>query len=142
MMKSFWWPNMLAMTNRQLKLQPRVLQDYNLSLHATGFVFVTRCRYWAVDNENVKLSAQDELEHKDTRKILFCSRTHSQLHQLINELKKTKFAKEPNPLALISLGSRKQLCINESVRKLKDVARMNDKCVDLQKGNAMSVCIC
>lgn len=33
----------------------------------------------------------------------------------------------------VSLGSRKNLCVNPSVSKLSSLARMNDKCKDLQK---------
>jgi chromosome transmission fidelity protein 1 len=33
----------------------------------------------------------------------------------------------------VSLGSRKYLCINEEVRKLKNINRINEKCLDMQK---------
>jgi chromosome transmission fidelity protein 1 len=52
-----------------------------------------------------------KVEEEEVRlKIYFCSRTHSQLSQFMEELKKTKFAGELN---VVSLGSRKNFCINE-----------------------------
>ncbi|KAJ3414188.1 DEAD H (Asp-Glu-Ala-Asp His) box helicase 11 [Chytridiales sp. JEL 0842] len=67
----------------------------------------------------------------DQTKIYYCSRTHSQLSQFVRELQKTEYGADTFS---VSLGSRKNLCINEDVQKLKSVARMNDKCLDLQKG--------
>ncbi|KAJ3176985.1 DEAD H (Asp-Glu-Ala-Asp His) box helicase 11 [Geranomyces variabilis] len=65
----------------------------------------------------------------DELKIIYCSRTHSQISQFINEMKKTAFIDTKT----VSLGSRQTLCINEDVRKLKSHARINDKCLDLMK---------
>ena len=66
-------------------------------------------------------------------KILFCSRTHSQISQFINELKKTEFSSK---VKVISLGSRKNLCINETLKKrAKQTTRLNDCCIDLQKNS-------
>ena len=36
-------------------------------------------------------------------------------------------------LKCVSLGSRKNLCINEEVRKLKSINRINEKCLNMQK---------
>lgn len=54
----------------------------------------------------------DEEEAESRPKIYFCSRTHSQLSQFIKELRKTKFASE---FKVVSLGSRKNFCINEGI---------------------------
>jgi len=54
-------------------------------------------------------SSEEEEEEKKL-KVYFCSRTHSQLSQFIKELRRTVFAKE---MKVVSLGSRKNLCINE-----------------------------
>ncbi|KAJ3236815.1 DEAD H (Asp-Glu-Ala-Asp His) box helicase 11 [Chytriomyces hyalinus] len=64
-------------------------------------------------------------------KIFYCSRTHSQLSQFVSELKKTEYSET---IKSLSLGSRKNLCINEDVLKLSSAPRMNDACLDLQKG--------
>ncbi|CAG8641737.1 11122_t:CDS:10 [Ambispora gerdemannii] len=68
-------------------------------------------------------------------KIYYCSRTHSQLAQFIQEIRKTSYADE---LKSVSLGSRKNLCINEEVQKLKNAARMNEQCMEMQKPNTKS----
>ncbi|CAF0786179.1 unnamed protein product [Adineta ricciae] len=63
-------------------------------------------------------------------KIFFCTRTHSQISQFIGEIQKTKYVDQ---LRLVALGSRQNLCINESVLKLKSITLINEKCLDLQK---------
>lgn len=62
--------------------------------------------------------------------IIFCSRTHSQLTQFVGELHRTSFA---DTLSLVALGSRKALCINESVTRLSSLSSINEKCMDMQK---------
>lgn len=70
---------------------------------------------------------------KTTPKILFSSRTHSQLSQVLAELRKTTFGgakalysplhsegvageeQETKPLRALALGSRRNLCINPAV---------------------------
>ncbi|KAJ3192023.1 ATP-dependent DNA helicase chl1, partial [Entophlyctis luteolus] len=63
-------------------------------------------------------------------KIFYCSRTHSQLSQFVNELKRTQYVET---IRSVSLGSRKNLCINQNVLILHSVQKINDKCLDLQK---------
>lgn len=87
--------------------------------------------------------------------IYYTSRTHSQLRQLTSELLKTHFphvtsdADDPDSaasginddgsdegVALVPLGSRKQLCINDKVRALAKASgdeRLNEACLDMQK---------
>ncbi|GKB85790.1 ATP-dependent DNA helicase DDX11 [Tanacetum coccineum] len=77
----------------------------------------------------------DEEEEADL-KIYFCSRTHSQLSQFVKELKKTVFADE---IKVASLGSRKNLCINEEVIKLGNSTLINERCLDLQKNKKNQV---
>ncbi|XP_052464917.1 regulator of telomere elongation helicase 1-like [Carassius gibelio] len=48
----------------------------------------------------------------DIPKIIYASRTHSQLAQVINELKNTSY--RPN---ICVLGSREQLCIDQEVMR-------------------------
>eukprot|EP00026_Physarum_polycephalum_P002335 Phypoly_transcript_02341.p1 GENE.Phypoly_transcript_02341~~Phypoly_transcript_02341.p1 ORF type:complete len:947 (+),score=142.85 Phypoly_transcript_02341:183-2843(+) len=83
-------------------------------------------------------SDEDELEGEDLnlRKIYYCSRTHTQLTQFANEVKKTAFYTDislSNRARVVCLASRKNLCINDSVLKLLSVSRINDKCLDMQK---------
>ncbi|XP_017036500.1 ATP-dependent DNA helicase DDX11 [Drosophila kikkawai] len=60
--------------------------------------------------------------------IFFCSRTHSQLAQIVSELRKTPHGKW---VRCISLGSRQQLCGNPQVRSLKQVGLMNERCLEM-----------
>ncbi|KAA8909788.1 helicase C-terminal domain-containing protein [Sphaerosporella brunnea] len=82
------------------------------------------------------------LEYPDETKIFFCSRTHSQLSQFVNELRRVKLSSPlPNDLMPgledhikhLSLGSRRNLCINPRVAKLNSVTAINEKCLELQK---------
>ena len=91
----------------------------------------------------------EELDLKDEVKIFYCSRTHSQLTQFANEVRRVKippsftheqvrgglgtevsFAEEVKHLAL---GSRKNLCINPQVSKLGSTVAINERCLELQK---------
>ncbi|KAI9318461.1 helicase C-terminal domain-containing protein [Dichotomocladium elegans] len=74
----------------------------------------------------------DEEEDFGQRKIFYASRTHSQLSQFVQEVLKTKYAKD---ILLISLGSRKNMCIHKDVRKLKSVQQINEACLDMQKSD-------
>lgn len=65
--------------------------------------------------------------------VIFCSRTHSQLSQFVSELRRTGLGER---LALLPLGSRKALCINDDVRALGHGALMNERCMELQRQRA------
>ncbi|CAG8638754.1 5586_t:CDS:10 [Funneliformis mosseae] len=80
--------------------------------------------------DNDKETREQDEEEPDEIKIFYCSRTHSQLTQFVNELRKTVYAEN---VKCVSLGSRKNLCINEEVRNLKSMNRINEKCLDMQK---------
>lgn len=77
---------------------------------------------------------QQEERFRDVQ-IFYCSRTHSQLAQIVAELRKTPHGKQ---VRCISLGSRQQLCINTQVRRLPNVALMNERCLDMAKAKAKS----
>lgn len=97
--------------------------------------------------------ADDEVAEEDVPKVYFASRTHSQLRQLTSELLKTTFSGEPelpasaeaeltvgsdDPVSLVPLASRRQLCINDKVRSLRE-DRLNEACLDMQKSGELSV---
>lgn len=69
--------------------------------------------------------------HPNVVKIIYCSRTHSQISQFIREINKTAFGAN---IRVISLGSRKILCVNPAVTSLKSDLRMTDKCLDMLQG--------
>lgn len=58
--------------------------------------------------------------------VYYCSRTHSQLSQAINELKGCK-----DRYKSVILGSRRVYCINKDVNKIKDNDSLNDRCREL-----------
>ena len=89
-----------------------------------------------------KSSKNDQdMDNVDNIKILYCSRTHSQITQFINELKRTEFC---NKVRVVSLGSRKTLCINETLKKKSGMSTMklNDLCLDIQKKKARRSAAC
>lgn len=84
-------------------------------------------------------------------KIYFCSRTHSQLTQFIQELGRVDIpatswaqgedaasesggaAKEESVIKHLPLGSRKNLCINPKVSKLGSAPAITERCLELQQ---------
>ncbi|CZT50071.1 related to ATP-dependent RNA helicase CHL1 [Rhynchosporium secalis] len=87
--------------------------------------------------------ADEEEEVEDEIKIFYSSRTHSQLTQFINELRRVQFPpsirdENTNPdgtedLKHLTLGSRKNLCINPKVNKLTSLTAINERCSELQQ---------
>ncbi|KAF2147016.1 uncharacterized protein K452DRAFT_330380 [Aplosporella prunicola CBS 121167] len=101
-----------------------------------------------------KSSAEEDTEAVDELKVFYCSRTHSQLTQFSNELRRVKIppaiSARPADRARstsapeieveveqefkhLTLGSRKNLCINPKVAKLDSAPLINERCLDLQK---------
>lgn len=92
---------------------------------------------------------KDAEDDGDEVKIFFCSRTHSQLSQFAGELRRVTFpsslpsdldpesqddfSKLEERVKHLSLGSRKNLCINPKVRALENNTAINEKCLDLQQ---------
>ncbi|KAI1608952.1 chromosome transmission fidelity protein 1 [Exophiala viscosa] len=88
-----------------------------------------------------------ETAQQDRLKIIFCSRTHSQLTQFVNELRRVEPPSSIPPDLMASseltnleetvkhlaLGSRKNLCINPKVLRLSSTAAINERCLELQK---------
>ena len=88
-------------------------------------------------------------DQQDDLKIFFCSRTHSQLSQFVGELQRVRLppsvppesadsfdqdVREPvEELKQLSLGSRKNLCINARVFKLGSQTAINERCLELQQ---------
>jgi regulator of telomere elongation helicase 1 len=66
---------------------------------------------------------------KEPIKIIYTSRTHSQLKQVVHELKSTCY----KPVASV-VGSRDQTCINDELRSIKGRGK-NIKCVELVQKN-------
>ncbi|KAI4756681.1 DNA repair helicase [Aureobasidium sp. EXF-3400] len=95
------------------------------------------------------LPKPEDMDAEDELKIYFCSRTHSQLSQFVNELRRIdlpaaipavqeEIKKTPTlseELKHMSLGSRKNLCINAEVSSLKSMTAVNERCLELQDAN-------
>lgn len=76
-------------------------------------------------------------------KVYYCSRTHSQLNQVMSELEKTRFFKGPaGPLQFASaIASRAQLCINQDVkRKHSTNTAITQACQDLLDSEETAGC--
>jgi chromosome transmission fidelity protein 1 len=94
-------------------------------------------------------SKADEGETPDETKIFFCSRTHSQLTQFTSELGRVKmppaFTLDEKDVDVdelvedvkhLTLGSRKNLCINSKVSRLGNATAINERCVELQQATS------
>lgn len=82
-----------------------------------------------------KIEHESDLEEPRT-KIIFCSRTHSQLTQFVHELRKVDITTQetgPETIRHVPLGSRKNLCINSKVSRLSSTTAINERCLELQK---------
>ena len=96
-----------------------------------------------------KASEKESLSPTDDVKIYFCSRTHSQLAQFAQELRRVNLlevswvaekdvSKEGDPedkvvVKHLPLGSRKNLCINPNVSRLGNAPAINERCLELQQ---------
>ncbi len=93
-------------------------------------------------------NAANESDRDDELKVFYCSRTHSQLSQFVNELRRVAMPPIFHPnvdcekkqlseliegLKHVTLGSRKSLCINAKVLKLGNVTAINERCLELQQ---------
>ena len=89
---------------------------------------------------------EDDGEAPDETKIFFCSRTHSQLTQFSSELGCVRMPPAIAPdedtnqadslvedVKHLTLGSRKNLCINSKVKKLGSATAINERCLELQQ---------
>lgn len=84
------------------------------------------------DSENEEIEDDDDIsEEYITPKIIYCSRTHTQLDQFVQEFKKTRFSSE---FSIVTLTSRQKMCINSRISKLPP-NMINDACLDM-KNNA------
>ncbi|KAI3629111.1 hypothetical protein CBS9595_000183 [Malassezia furfur] len=74
------------------------------------------------------------------KRIYYASRTHSQLAQLIHELKRTPFGRDAQEVVrTISLGSRRQMCVNAHVQRIGatfGMEAMNERCLELMESRS------
>ncbi|XP_073982293.1 ATP-dependent DNA helicase DDX11 isoform X2 [Rhodnius prolixus] len=72
-----------------------------------------------------------EEEEQPVTRVIYCSRTHSQLSQFISEIQKTKFSDD---IRIVHLASRQNYCINKKLQNVMNVAAINEKCLEMQQG--------
>ena len=78
------------------------------------------------DDNNNDIDGIDTLEMPQ---IYYCSRTHTQIAQFVSEIKKTVF----NDIRCVTLGSRKNFCINNDVSSLGSDSKISEICLEMQK---------
>ncbi|CAJ0944270.1 unnamed protein product, partial [Mesorhabditis belari] len=86
--------------------------------------------YDSDDDASKSKKDDDEVTALKVTKIFYASRTHSQLEQLVQEVKKTRF----QPRIVIG-ASRQTLCVNEDVRKLTSTSLINERCQELRNNH-------
>lgn len=134
------------------------LDDYNsdseASSHQPGQPKYSAETTKLLEKLGMILPKSDDRITEDTEeelKIFFCSRTHSQLSQFVGELQRvhlpaglppaqqTEDMKElVEEVKQITLGSRKNLCINSKVNKLASQTAINERCMELQQSKTPS----
>ncbi|ELU36981.1 CHL1 helicase [Rhizoctonia solani AG-1 IA] len=80
------------------------------------------------EEDNISPAVRDddtEPEEPTCTKIYYASRTHTQLSQFLGELRKTHYQSNART---VPLGSRKNLCINDDVKKGKYGADIDEAC--------------
>ncbi len=83
------------------------------------------------DEDKDNIVVDEDWGDLKVKQVIYASRTHSQTSQFVNEIKKTVFAAG---IRCVTLGSRKNLCVNLSVvREGKSDASISDACLDLQQ---------
>tara|TARA_R110002003_G_scaffold63_1_gene5781 strand:+ start:4201 stop:5262 length:1062 start_codon:yes stop_codon:yes gene_type:complete len=99
---------------------------------------------------SVQSSNSDNGEAQDDTKIFFCSRTHSQLAQFTSEMNRVQMPPALTPdchdkleigglvedVKHLTLGSRRNLCINDKVSRLGSATAINERCIELQQASS------
>lgn len=94
--------------------------------------------------EDENSSARLAKETPPTRRIFYCSRTHSQLAQVMAELEKIVLLNADRiagRVKAVTLASRKSTCLNARVMKLGSSEAINDKCQELLNGTDLFVAL-
>ena len=125
-----------------------MLDDYNseddkqhIKSEAANLSASTRSLLEKLQGKPIEPEVEEPVEET---KVIFCSRTHSQLTQFVNELRRVKMpssapaeddeTEERQELVRhLPLGSRKNLCINDKVARLQSTNAINERCLELQK---------
>lgn len=117
---------------------------------SVAFVFPShRCRTLKLYRLGLifKPPSEEDGQPNDECKIIYSSRTHSQLTQFVQEMRRVDLpavswmvendvSHVDKPVVKhIPLGSRKNLCINPKVSRLGSAPAINERCLELQQPN-------
>ena len=88
-------------------------------------------------------SSDEDVPDLSVRKIIYCSRTHSQISQFVKEIRSTEFGKFKDSVRIrnAALASRRNLCINDSVRfnsvdgSLRSAGAISERCLELKRSS-------
>ncbi|QRV77770.1 chromosome transmission fidelity protein 1 [Ceratobasidium sp. AG-Ba] len=119
---------------KRMKLE----QDVSTKLEDSEDAFLPEGDAGADEEDNISPAVRVLMQQRDDHieepeeptctKIYYASRTHTQLSQFLGELRKTPYQTDART---VPLGSRKNLCINDDVRKGKYGADMDEACRSL-----------
>lgn len=93
--------------------------------------------------ESSMASSKEEDVPETKPKVLYASRTHSQIAQFVHELRRTEFGRRKEPVRCISVGSRQHMCIHAGVRRVGDmfgIDAMNERCMELMESKQGGRC--
>ncbi len=131
-----------------MEMEQKQVQNINLldggQLDGSGFR--VRQNYSKTDRESssheqknqVDLTIGEVQPGSGVRKIVYAARTHSQLSQFVDEIRRTAWG---DSIRVATLGGRKLLCCNTDVTghdRRRSEANITEKCLDMQKGIAES----
>ena len=85
------------------------------------------------------VDSEDSEDDAPSQQIIFCSRTHSQLTQVVGELRSTAFGKpaganeEDRLVSAVAVAGRRQLCVNRDALETAgaSASRLNERCLEL-----------
>ncbi|KAK9776200.1 putative ATP-dependent DNA helicase CHL1 [Seiridium cardinale] len=133
-------------------LNDREGQDIQPDGETSSFSKETRNLMEKLGMGSLKQQEEEDDRVEEPVKIYYTSRTHSQLTQFINELRRPAFPPSVPETLLSDIGSggeavkhlplssRQRLCINPSVSRLGTLGAINDKCSELQQSKSGNKC--
>ncbi|OQV21781.1 Regulator of telomere elongation helicase 1-like protein [Hypsibius exemplaris] len=87
---------------------------------------------FGVGGEDRRRKRMENVRSTETPRIIYASRTHSQLAQVMQELKKTPYKRTKVSI----MGSRDQMCLNTDVSRLPSNAAKNGACREKVKARS------